>query len=182
VGPAPDITVIVTAPGNSGTVVSTASVSTTTTDFNSANNTATTRTAVIGTGDIAGTVFNDLDGDGIRNAGEPGLAGVTITLRNDANAVIAVTVTAADGSFAFLNLQPGTYTVTETDPPGLVSTTPNSVPVVATAGGTAAVNFGDRLATNAVAVPTMTEWGMILFVVLGGLLAVQRLRRQRALR
>jgi hypothetical protein len=107
---------------------------------------------------------------------------VTITLRNDANAVIAVTVTAADGSYAFPNLQPGTYTVTETDPPGLVSTTPNSVPVVATAGGTAAVNFGDRLATNAVAVPTMTEWGMILFVVLAGLLAVQRLRREGALR
>jgi hypothetical protein len=134
---------------------------------------------VIGTGSVSGTVYNDLNGNGVQNPGEPGLPGVTITLRNNANAVVATTTTDANGNYSFTNLPVGAYSVTETDPAGLVSTTPNTVAVNVTSGGTATANFGDRPATDTVAVPTMTQWGMILFVLLAGFLAVQHLRRQR---
>ncbi|RMF30759.1 MAG: hypothetical protein D6759_11320, partial [Chloroflexi bacterium] len=50
-------------------------------------------------------VWHDLDGDGIQDAGEPGLAGVTVTLRNGAtNQMISQTVTLSNGQYLFSNL------------------------------------------------------------------------------
>ena len=48
-------------------------------------------------------VWNDLDGDGVQDAGEPGIAGVTVTLAgtNDLSApVTGTTTTDADGFYA----------------------------------------------------------------------------------
>ncbi|HMP43039.1 MAG TPA: SdrD B-like domain-containing protein, partial [Roseiflexaceae bacterium] len=79
-----------------------------------------------------------------RDIGESGLAGVTITLRNSGGSVITTTTTAGDGSYSFNGLIAGNYTVEETDPSGFSSTTPNSVAVILTVGGTATASFGDR--------------------------------------
>lgn len=87
---------------------------------------------------IVGIVFDDLSGDGVRQVGEPGLSGVTIRLNNGASKA-----TRADGSYTF-RVQPGTYTVTETDPVGYTSTTPNAVVVNASVGSAATASFGDR--------------------------------------
>lgn len=61
-------------------------------------------------------VYLDLDGDGVRDAGEVGLAGVTVRLRDSAGAVIATKQTNADGRYVFLRADgvvAGTnYTVT----------------------------------------------------------------------
>jgi protocatechuate 3,4-dioxygenase beta subunit len=67
---------------------------------------------------LSGYVYIDANNDGIKQAGEAGLAGVTISLTgtNDLEAVSQSAVTAADGSYQFGNLRPGTYALTETQP------------------------------------------------------------------
>jgi uncharacterized protein (DUF2141 family) len=70
---------------------------------------------------VSGSVYNDLNGDGSLTAGEPGIIGVTVTLKNGATTVATAT-TIAGGSYSFTNLAAGTYSVTETDPAGFVST------------------------------------------------------------
>ncbi|PHN07243.1 hypothetical protein CRP01_06335, partial [Flavilitoribacter nigricans DSM 23189 = NBRC 102662] len=62
-------------------------------------------------------VWEDLDGDGIQDPGEPGVAGVTVNLKDENGNVIDNTTTAADGSYSFTNLEPGTYSVQFTDLP-----------------------------------------------------------------
>ena len=56
-------------------------------------------------------VWNDLNGDGIQNAGEPGVAGITVTLYDNNNNPVASIVTDASGFYLFSNLVPGTYSV-----------------------------------------------------------------------
>jgi sarcosine oxidase gamma subunit len=71
---------------------------------------------------ISGKKYNDLAGDG-NLSGDPGLGGVTINLyKNGAADPVATTVTAADGTFTFSNLGPGSYTVKEVTPSGWVQT------------------------------------------------------------
>ena len=95
----------------------------------------------IRTSSIAGSVIVDANGDGILQASETGLSGVTVTLTGPGGPVIAVT--AADGSYSFPNLSPGTYTVTETAPAGYTQTTTNPSPVtVGAIDHIAGVNFG----------------------------------------
>ncbi len=88
---------------------------------------------------IGDVVWSDTNGDGIQTAGEPGVAGVKVTLTSggaaakDANgAPVAPVVTAADGIYHFDNLLPGTYVVTFTDTPAglpfVAPKAPNSNP------------------------------------------------------
>nr|WP_315232597.1 SdrD B-like domain-containing protein [uncultured Albidiferax sp.] len=86
---------------------------------------------------IAGSVFLDTNNNGIRNGADTSLAGVVIELLNSANAVVASTTTAADGSYSFGNLLPGTYSVREPSQPAGTSngvTSAGSVPNGGTAG------------------------------------------------
>ncbi len=59
---------------------------------------------------LSGEVYLDLDGNGTRDAGEPGRAAVQLTLRTDAT-ILDATVTGADGSWAFNNVPAGTLTL-----------------------------------------------------------------------
>ncbi|RMF97018.1 MAG: hypothetical protein D6734_02860 [Candidatus Schekmanbacteria bacterium] len=70
---------------------------------------------------ISGIVFDDKNCNGNRNLGEKGIAGVTIIL----NPGSLTTTTNAAGRFKFNGLTPGTYTLTEVDPSGYCSTSPN---------------------------------------------------------
>jgi LPXTG-site transpeptidase (sortase) family protein len=109
---------------------------------------------------IIGMVFNDANGNGIQDSGESALSGVTLELKNNAGLVIATTTTNALGSYSFPNLTAGTYTVTETDPAGLISTTLNNVGVNLSAGTTATINFGDQTSGAAqIADPAVTKFG-----------------------
>jgi len=56
-------------------------------------------------------VWSDLNRDGLQDAGEPGIQGVTVTLLDIAGTAIGTTTTDATGYYAFADLQPGTYAV-----------------------------------------------------------------------
>lgn len=67
---------------------------------------------------ISGSVHVDGNGDCIRNAGEPPLAGVTIELRDINGVFISRTTTDASGGYTFNNLTPGRYQIFELQPDG----------------------------------------------------------------
>ncbi|MCH8833883.1 MAG: hypothetical protein IIA81_06305 [Thaumarchaeota archaeon] len=79
--------------------------------------------------EINGKKCDDLNGNGVCDEGEPGVADVTITLTGtDGMNGNVETTTTTDGSgvFSFDNLKPGEYTVTETVPTGTVASGPTS--------------------------------------------------------
>ena len=73
-------------------------------------------------GSIGGSVKEDVDND---DTGDVDLSGVTITLLDSAGAVIATTVTGPSGSFLFVNLPAGNYTVVETNLAGYTDVSDN---------------------------------------------------------
>src|SRR5205809_450640 len=97
---------------------------------------------------ICGYVFNDLNGNGIRDTGEPGLQGFTVFLDTNNNGLLDAgepsTVTDANGNFSFTNLATGTYRVREVTPAGFMRTTANPVDITVSSGTTVSgVNFGN---------------------------------------
>ena len=73
---------------------------------------------------LAGTVFVDLNDNGVQDPGDPGIPGVTITLTGTddlAQPIHTVVSTDAGGHYALNELRPGTYTITETQPSGYYS-------------------------------------------------------------
>lgn len=64
---------------------------------------------------LQGCVYVDANRNGLHDSGESGIPNVTITL---GGTTTGTTATGADGCYLFPNLPPGTYTLTETQPPG----------------------------------------------------------------
>ncbi len=80
-----------------------------------------------GTGKIGDRVWNDVNGNGIQDAGEPGLAGITVTLYDAAGIAIKQTVTDQNGNYVFTDLAAGNYTVGFSNlPEGFIFTTPGA--------------------------------------------------------
>ena len=119
-----------------------------------ASTTPNTVTAAVGSGDavevnfgdrsggaigyIRGTVYDDLDKDAIKDAGETGLASVLLSLDSGEQAP-----TNDSGVYEF-TMPVGNYIVVEADPQGYSSTTPNSAGAdIAASNDTVTVDFGD---------------------------------------
>ena len=62
-------------------------------------------------------MWHDTNGNGVQDAGEPGLGGVTVELRQGST-VITTVITDASGNYVFTNVVPGTYTVVFQKPSG----------------------------------------------------------------
>jgi len=86
-----------------------------------------------GTASIGGSVFVDANNDGVRQTGEAGISGVTITLTGGGLTSPQTTTTDSTGAFSFTGLAPGTYTIKETQP----TTNPDGTDTAGTAGGNA---------------------------------------------
>ncbi|BAY45406.1 hypothetical protein SAMD00079811_30090 [Scytonema sp. HK-05] len=78
-----------------------------------------------GTGTIGDTVYNDTNGNGVQDAGEPGISGRTITLTGagpdgqfgTADDITRTATTDNNGRYSIPNLPSGSYRVSVTNPP-----------------------------------------------------------------
>ena len=99
---------------------------------------------------LSGYVFADVNGDGIREASEPGVFKATIILGGSSTSgqlIYYVTQTGIDGSYQFAGLPAGTYAIAEMQPNGLLRAMATSTvgqASVGSLGGTA----GNRLTTS----------------------------------
>jgi hypothetical protein len=139
----------------------------------------------VGGGSIFGTVWNDLDRDGIFDTSEPGLANVSVTLLDDTGTTLVTDKTNADGDYGFIGFPADSYSLRETDPAGFVSTTPNTIgPFTLTSGQVLAnQNFGDaqQLSTTGLTsnylwmtFGTVSALGAMLWFGVSRVLRVQR--------
>ncbi|NLG27081.1 MAG: hypothetical protein GX557_04170, partial [Chloroflexi bacterium] len=107
-------------------------------------------------GVISVYAYEDLDDDGVRDVGEPFLAEALIELANAERTPIASYVTTgANEPYSFGELAPGTYLVTETDPPGFTSHWANQLSLTLMAGAQVELAFADVVAPTAT--PTVTH-------------------------
>jgi hypothetical protein len=93
-------------------------------------------------GDIVGVKFEDLNKNGIRDSGEQGLPGWEILLFDDAGNVVGQALTDASGSYSFVDLTLGDYTVEEVLQTGWTQTVGNGTYTVV-GGQSLAVDFGN---------------------------------------
>ncbi|MEF3273850.1 MAG: carboxypeptidase regulatory-like domain-containing protein, partial [Chloroflexus sp.] len=77
---------------------------------------------------VGDRVWHDVNGNGVQDAGEPGIADVTVRITGmdvDGNSVDRSVVTDEDGRYRFDNLQPGNYAIIISVPYGYVITAAN---------------------------------------------------------
>jgi uncharacterized repeat protein (TIGR01451 family) len=77
----------------------------------------------------SGTKFNDLNANGVKDAGEPGLPGFVIYVDYNDNSALDAgepkATTAADGSYLITDVNPGTYNVREVQQAGWICSYPS---------------------------------------------------------
>jgi uncharacterized repeat protein (TIGR01451 family) len=89
-------------------------------------------------------VYNDLNGNGTRDVGEPLLAGAQITVKNSSNVNVGTyTTNGSSEPYCFANLPAGWYQAAELNPSGYTSTTSDIVAVQLSAGAATNVVYGD---------------------------------------
>ena len=102
-------------------------------------------TPVPAQGTIHVTTFEDKNGNGVRDGEERLLAGAQLTLSDMAGAFIAAQTSVGSGDYVtFDKLAPGNYVVSEQDPAGYVSTSPNQWALTLVGGATLEIHFADR--------------------------------------
>ncbi len=76
-------------------------------------------------------VWDDLNGNGVQDAGEPGIGSATATLYNSANVALGSAVTDASGKYYFPNTPAGTYYLKYSNyPTGMQFTIPEATPYI----------------------------------------------------
>lgn len=99
---------------------------------------------------VNGVVWNDADGDGVLEAGEPPLSQATLTLRDSAGEIVdSPQVTKGDGIYLFDALPSDVYTLVEDNPPDFpISTTLDhwAIDLIGCRETPVTIIFGDRAA------------------------------------
>ncbi|MBL0199863.1 MAG: carboxypeptidase regulatory-like domain-containing protein [Chitinophagaceae bacterium] len=107
-----------------------------------------TQNSPAGTARLGDKVWFDANADGIQDAGEPGVAGVTVTLYNSGGTAIGTTTTDANGYYQFINLAAGTYSVGFSNLPAGYSFTASTGTTSADATTNSDANPGTGRTTN----------------------------------
>ena len=104
---------------------------------------------------VTGFKWNDLNGDGIRDAGEPALEGIYIYVDLDGDNRPDIgeptAITAANGSYRLTPPTSGTYAIREVVPPGFIQTFPVGGEHLVTFNGVdslVGLDFGNRVAID----------------------------------
>lgn len=106
-----------------------------------------------GTTAICVNAFLDANGNGLRDAGEGYVAGVTLTVAQGTAVIGQAVSTGQAEPLCFGNLAAGTYQVGQTLPPALETTTQPNATIDVAAGQTIALEFGSRQRTTPTALP-----------------------------
>lgn len=101
-----------------------------------------TPTLVPGTGAIVGLAWHDLNSNGVRESGEPPLAGMLLSLAQQNGTVVATALTGEDGRYRLANVEPGLYQLSATPPVGYQLTTLDQYSVYVSAGNVLTIDFG----------------------------------------
>jgi ELWxxDGT repeat protein len=91
----------------------------TATDDEGASGTATVTINLLNLASLTGAVFVDVDQDGLYDASETGIDGVTVELLDEAGIVVATAITESGGMYMFEDVAPGTYRIRELQPTGV---------------------------------------------------------------
>ena len=78
-----------------------------------------------GTASLGDTVFQDFNGNGVQDAGDVGVSGVTVNLLDAAGNKLATTTSSIDGKYNFPGLTAGNYKVAFVTPSGFAITAEN---------------------------------------------------------
>lgn len=126
-----------------------------------------------GTGELCILLFEDINGDSIRQEEEPSIQGGAISIGNRSGTVSLTTDTKSGlEPECFEELPEGDYTITVAVPEGYNQTTASSYILKLQAGDTSYVNFGAQLnsAAEAEAPIAASEGGRSpLFAIIGGI-------------
>lgn len=113
------------------------------------NPTGTVSFGAFGLGRASGTVFADLNGNGVRDPGDPGLSGWTVFVDQDTNGLPGPgepqTVTDADGNYQLTGLGAGVAELVVQPQTGWQATGPTVIPLSATSGFNLIQHFGFEL-------------------------------------
>lgn len=108
---------------------------------------------------ISGKVFDDLNGSGTWESGEPGLANWTVTLNGP---VSSSKLTDANGDYSFDSLPFGLYAVSQIQQGGWIQTMPPSPGYysmsISAPGVFAAKHFGNEIPSNNITTVTSGNW------------------------
>lgn len=131
-------------------------------------------------GDITGVKWEDLDGDGVRDINEPGLAGWTIELLDEFGNLVGDRITGSDGSYEFLDLLVGDYSVGEVMQPGWEQTFNGGGAVSVIADTVITADFGNRRLSSPP--PTNVPVAPTLLLIVSGLfvMGIRHGQRQQA--
>ena len=92
---------------------------------------------------VAGAVYDDLNGNGSRDAGEPGLANIQVRLLTPTGAATAFTTsTDAGGAYTLAGVGPGTFRLAPVLPAGVFFTSPNGPVNLTSTSGLVLPNAG----------------------------------------
>jgi large repetitive protein len=103
-------------------------------------------------GSLSGFVYNDADNDGVKEAGEAGISGVSITLGGTAG---AVATTNASGAYTFTGLMAGTYSLSESQPSGWL----DGIDTIGTPGGLVSPDLFTNIVLGAGIIGTNNNFG-----------------------
>ena len=113
-----------------------------------------TPTLLPNSGGITGMTWEDLNGNTLREAGEPALPGVQLNLYSQSGQPPQTATSEADGRYRFWNLSPGFYQLAAMAPPGYRWTTPSTFNVYVSAGAVLTLDFGAQFVPTPTPTPT----------------------------